>query len=142
MRACAAALFLSLRAAFLLALSFILLIIAYIPIKMRRILNAGDSPLGFFSIRLPKLLGRVLGLQFLSAHQPPAPLSRVVSHSGLSYELPSLPSRAFVFVSPLTGLHRALGSLAKSTWIYWWFRTSVSGTSTNGKFAGSSWYEI
>ena len=114
-RACAAALFLSLRAAFLLARSFILLIMACILVKARQTLNAVDSLLGSSSIRLPKLLGHALGLQLLSVRRPPALLSRVVSRSELSYELPSLPSIAFVFASPLIGLPQASGSSAKST---------------------------
>lgn len=116
MRACAAALFLSLRAAFLLARSFILLIMACILVKTRQILNAVYSLLEFSSIRLPKLLGHVPGLQLLYAHRLPVPLSRVVSRSGLSYGLPTPPSITFVFVSPLVDLHRASGSSAKPIW--------------------------
>lgn len=48
MRACAAALFLSLRAAFLLARSFILFIIAYILVKIRQVLSCNGLTSWFF----------------------------------------------------------------------------------------------
>ena len=99
-RACAAALFLSLRAAFLLALSFILLIIAYIPGETMHDPDTMHPPRGVSSIRLPKIAGRVLCLRLLSAHPPLVPLFRVVFHSELSYEPPSPLSVAFVFASP------------------------------------------